>query len=398
MNGSSMQGGVPSRVLGMPRDVASLVALFVVAILAVGLILVFESQVALFSLLVILIALWIGSKRSGLAGCAAGAVTRHPALPNLLVLAGTLALVAAFYDEHYVLLMIATVLLYASACVGINIQTGLTGLANFAGAAFFTCGGYTLAVLMKSTTISHLSALLAGGVAAAAIGMVLLLPVLRTKGYYSALVTIAFGVLFSSFLQVNETLGGAQGMQLGALDILGWDMASGITLGDYEISFYFAYVILALLVFLLASTLARAVEWSFIGVNLDATRSDELVSSSFGISLQRWKITAFLLGNFIIGIAGAVYGGMSGFVSPTGATFEHSLLLISIVVLGGIGNTWGALIAATVVILVPEKLHALQEYRFLIFSILVVVILLFSPKGLIPRAMRDFSAIGGKHG
>ena len=88
-----------------------------------------------------------------------------------------------------------------------------------------------------------------------------------------------------------------------------------------------------------------------------------------------------------------MYAGLTNFVSPAGATFEQSLLLISIVILGGIGNSWGSLIAAVLVILLPEKLHSLQEYRVLIFSVFVVAVLLFRPKGLVPRRMRDFSVM-----
>lgn len=374
-----------------------LAVLFALAIGGVAVLLSLESQGILFGVVAILVVAWVVCKRSGLAKHAFFALHANPGAGHLMLIGGGLCLLVLFHEEHYSLLMIATVLLYASACIGINIQTGLAGLVNFAGAAFFTCGGYSLAVALQSGKIPGLLALICAGVAAALIGLVLLLPVLRTKGYYSALITIAFGILASSFLQVNETLGGAQGLQLKPLILFGWDMSTGFSLGKYEVSFYAAYVVLALALFVIASTLAFRIEWSFVGVNMDSTRSDELISSSFGVNLKYWKMLAFLVGNFIIGFAGAIYGAMTGFVSPVGATFEHSLLLLSMVVLGGIGNTWGVLIATFIVILLPEKLHALQEYRFLIFSIAVIVILLFSPKGLMPRAIRDFSIVGGRH-
>ncbi|WP_242612618.1 branched-chain amino acid ABC transporter permease [Corticibacter populi] len=361
----------------------------------IALVLLFESELALAATLALAAVLWWGGQRQGVLGKAGAFADHRPRIARAIFAGAAAVLLLLFHSEHYALLMVATVLLFAAACAGINIQTGFAGIANFAGAAFFACGGYTMAVLTQHTGVPHVLAILVAGAVTAGIGAVLLLPVLRTRGYYSALVTIAFGILCSSFLQVNEHLGGAQGLQLGPLHILGWDMGSGFEIAGREVSFYFAYALLALVVFMLASLLAHAVEWSAIGVSFDAVRNDELVSSSFGIDLQRWKVTAFLLGNFLIGIAGAVYAGLTSFVSPSGATFEQSLLLISIVILGGIGNTWGALLAAALVVLVPEKLQSLQEYRILIFSVSVVAVLLFRPKGLVPRRMRDFSVTGG---
>ncbi|WP_406625213.1 branched-chain amino acid ABC transporter permease [Acidovorax sp. SDU_ACID1] len=391
--------GQPMATTPVPRALAAQPLPFILTVVAatgiLALLLAFESELALAGTLLAAAALWWGGQRSGVLGRAGVFADCHPRLSRAIFVAAGAVLLLLFHQEHYALLMVATVLLYAAACAGINIQTGFAGIANFAGAAFFACGGYTVAVLTKNTALPHVLAILAGGVVTAAIGAILLLPVLRTRGYYSALVTIAFGILCSSFLQVNEHLGGAQGLQLDALNILGWDMGQGLEIAGREVSFYFGYALLALAVFLLASLLAHAVEWSAIGVNFDAVRNDELVSSTFGINLQRWKITAFLLGNFLIGISGAVYAGLTSFVSPAGATFEQSLLLISIVILGGIGNSWGALLAAALVVLVPEKLQSLQEYRILIFSAAVVAILLFRPKGLVPRRMRDFSVKGG---
>ena len=113
----------------------------------------------------------------------------------------------------------------------------------------------------------------------------------------------------------------------------------------------------------------------------------------FGLSIARWKATAFLLGNAMIGVAGALYGMMNGFVNPNSANFGDSLIMLSILVLGGLGNLWGAVVAAVVILVIPEKLQAIQEFRLVIFALLVIAILRFRPSGLMPRAARDFSAL-----
>ncbi|MCJ7838922.1 MAG: branched-chain amino acid ABC transporter permease, partial [Burkholderiales bacterium] len=135
------------------------------------------------------------------------------------VVAGVLIVVAAFYDQHFPLLMLTTVLLYIVVCLGLNLQFGYAGVVNFAGAAFFGIGCYTAAVLTGHTALPHLLVVLAGGVMAAAIGSLLLLPVLRTSGHYAALVTIAFSILFRVFIEVNDALGGPQGMKVQGMEI-----------------------------------------------------------------------------------------------------------------------------------------------------------------------------------
>ena len=121
---------------------------------------------------------------------------------------------AFFHDNHFVLLLFVTVLLYTVATLGLNIQFGYAGVLNFAGASFFGIGAYTSAVLNTYTAVPHLLVLLIGGMLAALIGSLLLLPVLRTRGHYAALVTIAFALLLKTFLEVNDVLGGPQGMQV----------------------------------------------------------------------------------------------------------------------------------------------------------------------------------------
>ena len=115
---------------------------------------------------------------------------------------------AFFHDNHFVLLLFVTVLLYAVATLGLNIEFGYAGVLNFAGASFFGIGAYTSAVLNTYTAVPHLLVLLIGGTLAALIGSLLLLPVLRTRGHYAALVTIAFALLLKTFLEVNDVLGG----------------------------------------------------------------------------------------------------------------------------------------------------------------------------------------------
>ena len=314
----------------------------------------------------------------------------HEDALGLCAIAGLLVVAAVFHEDHFVLLLVLTVMLYSVATLGLNVQFGYAGVLNFAGASFFGIGAYTSAVLNGFTGVPHLLVLVIGGLLAALIGSLLLLPVLRTRGHYAAVVTIAFALLFKTFLEVNDVLGGPQGMQVKGMTIFGWPFNDSIQIGRVTLSFYLNYFVVALALLVAAFIVVRRLERSWIGLNLDAVRLDETAASCFGLDIVRWKVTAFLIGTFLIGAAGALFGMVGGFVAPNNYTFADSLILVSILLLGGIGNPWGLIAATIIVVVVPEKLQAIQEYRFLLYALMVIAVLLFRPEGLLPRPVRRY--------
>lgn len=349
-----------------------------------------ESQLAVGALLMLVVAAMTGLRKLNWAEPLGQAATASPRLLGVACTVGVLALAVVFYDVHFALLLICTVLLYSVVCLGLNLQFGYVGVVNFAGAAFFGIGSYTAATLATHTALPHLLVLLAGGAIAAALGSLLIWPVLRTRGHYAALVTIAFGILFKSFLEVNDTLGGPQGLRIPGMTLFGWQLNEGLVIGTLEISFYANYLLLCLALCLLAFVFVRRVERSWMGLSMDMIRTDEVAAAVFGVAIVRWKILAFTFGNFLAGLAGAVYGMMTSYVAPNNFTFADSLILVSILILGGIGNPWGILPAATIVLILPEKFQFIQEYRFLLYALLVIFILLFRPDGLVPRTVRSY--------
>lgn len=347
-----------------------------------------ESNVAVLGLLALAALAAIFSRK--IAPSLDRAMDEHDCAMHGAILAALLVLIALFAEDHFPLLMFSTTLLYMTAALGLNIQFGYAGIVNFAGAAFFGIGSYTSAVLTAQGLVPPILILVLGGIIAAAIGFVLILPVLRTRGHYSAVVTIAFSVLFVSFLQVNDVLGGPQGLSVGAMSLLGWDFGTGPTLFGVETSFYVNYALASVALAALAFTFTRRLERSWLGLSLDAVRLDETASACCGIGIRRAKVLAFGFGNLLIGLAGALFGMMIGYIAPTSFTFSDSLLMVAIVLLGGMGSLWGTALAAAIVVLLPEKLQVLQEYRFLLFSVMVIAMLLFRPQGLLPRGVRRF--------
>jgi ABC-type branched-subunit amino acid transport system permease subunit len=366
-----------------------LVALAALTLAAV-LLLELESQTGLLILLVALAGIVLLAGRLGWLARVQASFAEHEGVLSAAAVLAVLAVAGCFHGNHFALLMVATVLLYIVACLGLTIQLGFAGVLNFAGAAFFGIGCYTAAELTTSTPLPHLLVLLAGGLMAALIGSLLLYPVLRTRGHYAAVITIAFALLFRTFLEVNDALGGPQGLRVEGAELFGWTFNQNLRLGPIRGSFYLNYVLLALLLVVIAFVLVRRLERSWIGLNLDAIRLDETAAACFGIDPGRWKVTAFTLGNFLAGVAGALFAMMLGFIAPTNFTFADSLIMVSIVLLGGIGNPWGVVLAAIVVIVVPEKLQIIQEYRFLLYALMVILILRFLPEGLLPRELRRY--------
>ncbi|MEO8003306.1 MAG: branched-chain amino acid ABC transporter permease [Betaproteobacteria bacterium] len=351
-----------------------------------------ESQWKVVLLAGVVIATLLVAERAGWRQRFETASSENGILASTLALVAVALIAAVLHESHFALLMLATVALYATACLGLTIQFGYAGIANFAGAAFFGIGCYTAAMLGTHTSLPHLLNVLAGGAMAALIGSILILPILRTRGHYAALITIAFGILFKTFLEVNDTLGGPQGLKVPGMKILGWSFNDPIHLpGGVEASFYLNYVVLAVALAFAAYVLVKRLESSWIGLSFDALRLDETAAAVSGIDIAKWKILAFVLGNFLAGTAGAVYAMMSGFIAPNSFTFGDSLILVSIVILGGVGNPLGVIPACLLLLVLPEKLQAIQEYRFLIYALLVILILLFRPDGLLPRRMRKYS-------
>lgn len=333
-------------------------------------------------------AICLAAARFGGVAATEAAASENPWLLRGLILIAAVAVLFVLRDDNFGLLMVATVLIYATVCIGLTIQMGYAGLTNFAAAAFVGTGGYTAAMLGQKGSLPDALVLFGGGLVAVFIGSLLILPVLRTRGHYAALTTLAFGVMFNVFLDANELLGGPQGLKIPGINLFGWNFSNDLHILGFTFSFYVNYVILTGVLTALAMILAGLLDKSWIGVWLDVVRLDETAASVFGLKIGTWKILAFTLGNFLAGLMGAVYAKMTGFIAPANFTFGDSLVMVSIVILGGIGNRWGVLPAALIVVLLPEKLQFIQEYRLLLYAILVIIILIARPDGLVARRVR----------
>ena len=383
-------------VLSTPRrgSICVLAGAVIFAAAALALLVLIENQMLLGCALAGVALFTFAAARFGAIEAVETAGFENPWLLRGLVTAAAIAVLFVLRDDNFGLLMIATVLIYATVCVGLTIQMGYAGLTNFAAAAFVGVGGYTAAMLGQGSGLPDVLVLISGGLVAVAIGSLLALPLLRTRGHYAALTTLAFGVMFNVFLDATDLLGGPQGLKVPGINLFGWDFSQDLHIAGFTFSFFTNYVILTGMLTALAMLVAGLIDRSWIGIWFDAVRLDETAASVFGLKVGWLKILAFTLGNFLAGVMGAIYAKMTGFIAPSNFTFGDSLVMVSIVILGGIGNRWGVLPAALIVVLLPEKLQFIQEYRLLLYALLVIIILIARPDGLIARPVRKLRLAG----
>jgi branched-chain amino acid transport system permease protein len=253
--------------------------------------------------------------------------------------------------------------------VSLNLINGYTGQFSLGHAGFMAVGAYTAAVITNQfgelnailSGAVFLGALLGGGLAAAVAGLVVGIPTLRLRGDYLAIVTLGFGEIIRVILQNMNAVGGARGLSVNH----GWT--------NFFWAFGFAAVTVYVVTALVHSTYGRG----FIAV-----RDDEVAASAMGINPTKYKVTAFVIGAFFAGIAGGLYAHSKQFITPGGFNFMQSITFVVMVILGGMGNTIGVIIAAVLLTLLPEFLRPVAEYRMIIYSLLLIVLMLTRPQGL----------------
>lgn len=260
--------------------------------------------------------------------------------------------------------------------VSLNLVNGYTGQFSLGHAGFMSVGAYLSAAITillgprllgadggsgPQQGLLFLGALLVGGSGAAVAGLAVGIPSLRLKGDYLALVTLGSGEIIRVVFQNVDALGGALGL-------------NGIP--NYTTAFWvfsFASVTVFTVTCLVRSTYGRG----FL-----ATHDDEIASEAVGLNTTRYKIVAFVVGAFFAGVAGGLYAHFKLTITPTGFDFTKSIEIVVMVILGGMGNTVGVILAAILLTLLPEVLRSVDQYRMVIYSMLLIALMLARPKGL----------------
>jgi branched-chain amino acid transport system permease protein len=301
----------------------------------------------------------------------------RPLLSLLLAIAAAYGISAASgHIDPYHLDVAVGIGINIILAVSLNLVNGYTGQFSLGHAGFMSVGAYLSAavtMLLGPKLLGEsggtawqqgglfLGALVAGGLSAACAGLLVGMPSLRLKGDYLAIVTLGFGEIIRVIFQNCEPLGGALGLNgIPAYTTIFWVLA-------------FAAVTVFTIYCLVHSTYGRG----FL-----ATHDDEIAAEAVGLNTTRYKIVAFVVGAFFAGIAGGLYGHFKQTISASGFDFTKSIEIVVMVILGGMGNTLGVILAAVLLTLLPEVLRGFSDYRMIIYSLMLVVLMLVRPQGL----------------
>jgi branched-chain amino acid transport system permease protein len=297
-----------------------------------------------------------------------------------------------FYHNRYLLDLGIMILTYIMLGWGLNIVVGLAGLLDLGYVAFYAVGAYSYALLAENFGFSFWICLPLAGILASFWGILLGFPVLRLRGDYLAIVTLAFGEIirlvlinWQSLTHGPDGITGVPRPSFFGLPFNNDDGGFAHTFGLewsplHRIVFlYYLILVLALITNLVTIRLRRLP----IGRAWEALREDEIACRSLGINTTNTKLTAFAMGAMFGGFAGAFFATRQGFISPESFTFTESALVLAIVVLGGMGSQVGVVIAATVMLGGFEFFREFAQYRLLVFGLAMVAIMIWRPRGLI---------------
>jgi branched-chain amino acid transport system permease protein len=309
----------------------------------------------------------------------------------------------AFYNNRYILDLGILVLTYVMLGWGLNIVVGLAGLLDLGYVAFYAVGAYSYALLATNFGWSFWICLPIAGLLAACWGVMLGFPVLRLRGDYLAIVTLAFGEIIRLVLTNWQSFtGGPNGISgiprpsfFGLPftdDENGFAATFGLEFTPTHRVVFLYYLILALA--LLTNWVTLRLRRLPIGRAWEALREDEIACRSLGINTTTTKLTAFAMGAMFGGIAGSFFATRQGFISPESFTFSESALVLAIVVLGGMGSQLGVAVAAFAMLGAFELFREFSQYRMLVFGIAMVLIMIWRPRGLV--ATRTPSVFLGK--
>ena len=300
------------------------------------------------------------------------------------------------FSSSYIVYVATTVLNYIMLGWGLNVVVGLAGLLDLGYVAFYAVGAYSFALIARWYGLGFWEALPLSGLLAASFGVLLGFPVLRLRGDYLAIVTLGFGeIVRIVLLNWSDVTGGPNGIAgvppptFFGLALMPRARNGGETFSQFfHIPFsseqrivFLYFVILALVLVTNAFTLRlRRLP---IGRAWEALREDEIACRALGINPTSVKLSAFAIGAMLGGFAGAFFATRQSFISPESFTFQESATILMIVVLGGMGSQMGVVLAAIVVVTLPEFGRSFAEFRMLLFGAAMVAIMVWRPRGLL---------------
>lgn len=306
-----------------------------------------------------------------------------PRTGGLALLTALLLLLPLVLVNNYWYEVAIQIGLNAIVCVGLNLLIGYAGQISLGHAGFFGIGAYGTAILSSRYGLPPVMALITTTVGVALLALLVGRPILRLKGHYLAMATLGMGIIISIVIVTEDKFtGGPDGMSVPALSLFGQAM-SGERLWYWVVAVSLVGAV-ALALNLVESPMGRA---------LRALNGSEVGARVSGIDATRAKVGVFVLSAVFASVAGSLMAHYSGFITPGKASFFHSIELVAMVVFGGMSSTFGAVIGATALTLLPQLLTVLKEYEMVVFGGVMVITMIFFPRGFLPSLMHLLARI-----
>jgi len=317
-------------------------------------------------------------------------VAQAPA-PWIPLFLGAAAVPFVLSPDGYWLFVFSIAMIFAMMALGLNVQLGEIGVVNLGFAGLFALAAY-VSTLLTLNGVSFWLAALAATAACWVAGAALGLCSHRTSGDYFALVTLGFGLIVHQLLvNLRAVTNGPDGISsMPPIVVFGHGSKQALDIGGLVLppeanGFYLCLLVLSFLIFV-----ALRFRNSWIGRIWGAVRQDAIGVSCFGVNVPSFKVTTIAFGSAFAGPAGSLFAHLIGFISPDDFVLLQSIEVLAIVILGGMGNVAGVLVGSAILIITPEKLRFLGDYRLMIYGAMLVVLLIYRPKGLFPDPRRIF--------
>ncbi|WP_103174241.1 branched-chain amino acid ABC transporter permease [Paracoccus sp. SY] len=303
---------------------------------------------------------------------------------TLLVLIALILLSPVLFPSGYYYRVGALIFVNAIAVTGIVILTGYAGQISLGHAGFAGIGAYACALAPVHLGLHPSLALVLGAAISAVLAWLVGRPILRLKGYYLGVATLGFGILISMILNNERQLtGGPDGMEVPDLGLRGLLRDAGLDLTNGQFWYFFCGIVL-----ILAAWLALNLFNSPTGRALRALHGSEVAARTVGVDVARLKLQAFVISAVYASVSGSLLALQNKFITPDVAGFMHSIEMVTMAVLGGVGSVLGAIFGAAVLTLLPQVLTVFAEYEQLVLGLVMMLVMIFLPQGLLPSILR----------
>jgi branched-chain amino acid transport system permease protein len=285
----------------------------------------------------------------------------------------TILLLAPLFLGKYTIFLLSLLAIYALVSLGLNLLMGYTGQIAAGHAGFLAIGAYFTAIMSaRLEWMPCILVLLLAGIFSGIIGFLLGIPILRLRGFYIAMATLAFGVVVSEvILQWSSLTNGDNGLQVPVATIA--DFAF-----DSDIKLFYLIIPVTIIMTILAKNFVKG----YIGRAFIAIRESDIAAQTIGIDLAKYKTIAFAISAFYTGVAGGLFAYLITFLSPDAFTIELSVDFIAMIVIGGMGSILGSIIGAVILTGMQQILAGLLDLQILIFGISLIVFMIFMPRGI----------------